>query len=211
MALIVGSSVIELGAGCALPSLLSATLAEAPSLVVITDYPDVNIMTNLISNVEHNRPHYNPRSTVHALGYDWGQDTRPLLSVSCVLILMVVQKAHRTITETFFLLSSRHRLRMKASTSSSCRTCCTSIGRTTSSYNHSRPSFARTRPRAHTLLLASTLKLTSVTTSCVRRDELVSRSRKARSNLCGAGLWKYLGVGWTWSSSESGRTCADGG
>ncbi|TFK84384.1 hypothetical protein K466DRAFT_527452 [Polyporus arcularius HHB13444] len=76
-----GATVVELGAGCALPSLLSSTLADSPSLVVITDYPDEKIMNNLISNVERNRPHYNPCSTVRALGYEWGQDTRPLLDL----------------------------------------------------------------------------------------------------------------------------------
>ncbi|KAI0720805.1 hypothetical protein C8T65DRAFT_632865 [Cerioporus squamosus] len=74
-------TVVELGAGCALPSLLSSTLADAPSLVVITDYPDETIQNNLVSNVERNMPHYNPCTTVRALGYEWGQDTRPLLDL----------------------------------------------------------------------------------------------------------------------------------
>ncbi|RPD55952.1 hypothetical protein L227DRAFT_532393 [Lentinus tigrinus ALCF2SS1-6] len=76
-----GKTVIELGAGCALPSLLSSTLTSPPSLVVITDYPDETILKNLFSNVDRNRPYYNPGSTVRALGYEWGQDTRPLLDI----------------------------------------------------------------------------------------------------------------------------------
>ena len=71
--------VIELGAGCALPSLLSATLEDAPALVVITDYPDGVIMGNLNANVERNRKHFSPKCDVHVVGYEWGQDVSPLL------------------------------------------------------------------------------------------------------------------------------------
>jgi len=35
--------VVELGAGCALPSLLMATLAEHPSVILVTDHPDKTI------------------------------------------------------------------------------------------------------------------------------------------------------------------------
>ena len=71
--------VIELGAGCALPSLLSATLADPPAVVVITDYPDDTIMKNLSENVSRNRPHFNSSCDVHPLGYEWGKDVSPLL------------------------------------------------------------------------------------------------------------------------------------
>lgn len=72
-------SVIELGAGCALPSLLAATLVEPPSLIVATDYPDDGILGNLKANVERNRLHYQPPCQVHCVGYEWGTDTTPLL------------------------------------------------------------------------------------------------------------------------------------
>ncbi|KAK0452330.1 hypothetical protein EV421DRAFT_1768355 [Armillaria borealis] len=52
-----GRRVVELGAGCALPSLLMSTLAQPPSLVVVTDYPDDVIMNNLKENVNRNRSH----------------------------------------------------------------------------------------------------------------------------------------------------------
>ncbi|KAI0764557.1 hypothetical protein BD413DRAFT_615682 [Trametes elegans] len=77
-----GKTVVELGAGCALPSLLSATLFEPPLLTVITDYPDDTIMKNLSNNVERNRPHYNEKCTVHALGYEWGTDVSKLLALA---------------------------------------------------------------------------------------------------------------------------------
>ncbi|KAI8976625.1 hypothetical protein BD414DRAFT_422876 [Trametes punicea] len=74
--------VVELGAGCALPSLLSATRSDPPSLVVITDYPDDAIMKNLSANVERNRLYFNARCAVHACGYEWGRDVSPLLDIA---------------------------------------------------------------------------------------------------------------------------------
>ncbi|KAH9917663.1 uncharacterized protein BXZ73DRAFT_53328 [Epithele typhae] len=74
-------SVIELGAGCALPSLLAATLAPAaPALAVVTDYPDDTILRNLHANVARNAPRFAPSCKVHAVGYEWGTDARPLLA-----------------------------------------------------------------------------------------------------------------------------------
>ena len=72
-------SVVELGAGCALPSLLSATLTRSPSVVLVTDYPDQGILQNLTGNVERNRPHYSEACSVYTSGYEWGQDISPLL------------------------------------------------------------------------------------------------------------------------------------
>ncbi|OBZ67397.1 Protein N-methyltransferase nnt1 [Grifola frondosa] len=72
-------TVIELGAGCALPSLLASVLPKPPSLVVITDYPDDTIMGNLTKNVETNRKHVSDGCRVHCTGYEWGQDASTLL------------------------------------------------------------------------------------------------------------------------------------
>jgi len=71
-------TVIELGAGCALPSLLMATLAEPPSLVVVTDYPDDIILSNLRDNVDRNRG-VTKRCTVECRGYEWGSDAEHLM------------------------------------------------------------------------------------------------------------------------------------
>ncbi|PIL23618.1 hypothetical protein GSI_14931 [Ganoderma sinense ZZ0214-1] len=76
-----GKTVVELGAGCALPSLLSSTLSNPPALVVITDYPDPVIIGNLTANVERNRPHFNDACAVHSIGYEWGQNVDPLLDI----------------------------------------------------------------------------------------------------------------------------------
>ena len=72
-------TVIELGAGCALPSLLLATVAEPPSLVVVTDYPDDMILGNLQRNVKRNLEHYTYGCNVLCLGYEWGKDVGALL------------------------------------------------------------------------------------------------------------------------------------
>ena len=71
--------VIELGAGCALPSLLLSTLSEPPSLVVVTDYPDEGILGNLKRNVEKNRNVVTKGCLVQSYGYEWGTDTSHLL------------------------------------------------------------------------------------------------------------------------------------
>jgi len=77
-----GQTMIELGAGCAVPSLLASTLAEPPALVVITDYPDEAILSNLTESVERNHGAISPGCDVRYLGYDWGTDISPLLNLS---------------------------------------------------------------------------------------------------------------------------------
>ncbi|KAF8636911.1 hypothetical protein AX17_003162 [Amanita inopinata Kibby_2008] len=78
---VAGRRVIELGAGCALPSLLMTALSEPPSLVVITDFPDDTIMSNLKNNVERNRDLATLGCKVHCLGYEWGKDAGDLLQL----------------------------------------------------------------------------------------------------------------------------------
>lgn len=79
---VAGRSIVELGAGCALPSLLTATLSEPPRLVVVTDYPDDIILGNLRSTVERNEKHFRPPCVVHCQGYEWGKDASSLLHLS---------------------------------------------------------------------------------------------------------------------------------
>ena len=71
--------VVELGAGCALPSLLSTTLENPPSLVVITDYPDDIIMGNLTKNINTNIQHTSSNCKTICFGYAWGEDATTLL------------------------------------------------------------------------------------------------------------------------------------
>ncbi|EIN08522.1 hypothetical protein PUNSTDRAFT_134901 [Punctularia strigosozonata HHB-11173 SS5] len=81
---VAGKSVIELGAGCALPSILLSTLPEpqAPSLVIPTDYPDPVILNNLQGNVERNANLATPRCTVKWQGHAWGEDTDKLTTAA---------------------------------------------------------------------------------------------------------------------------------
>lgn len=67
--------VLELGAGAGLPSLLASR--RGAGKVVITDYPD----TDLVENLEYNVSTAGKgRDNIQALGYRWGQDVAPLLS-----------------------------------------------------------------------------------------------------------------------------------
>ncbi|KAK0238034.1 hypothetical protein EDD85DRAFT_832713 [Armillaria nabsnona] len=77
-----GRRVVELGAGCALPSLLMSALAQPPSLVVVTDYPDDVIMKNLKENVNRNRSHVSYGCITCCQGYEWGTDAHSLLSLT---------------------------------------------------------------------------------------------------------------------------------
>jgi nicotinamide N-methyltransferase len=72
--------VIELGAGCGLPSLLSATLPKPPRLVVVTDYPDEVILGNLRRNVEKNGALFQASGcVVLCRGYEWGESAEQLM------------------------------------------------------------------------------------------------------------------------------------
>ena len=68
---------LELGAGSGLPSLVAAWHRAA--CVVITDYPDENLISNISENAKKNVPN-NP--SVHVLGYRWGDSPQTLFDVS---------------------------------------------------------------------------------------------------------------------------------
>jgi nicotinamide N-methyltransferase len=65
-------TVLELGAGAGLPSLISAHLAA--KRVVVTDYPDADLIDNLSYNIEACAPSL----PIVAKGYLWGADISPL-------------------------------------------------------------------------------------------------------------------------------------
>lgn len=73
--------VLELGAGAALPTLLASTLPRerAPSLAVVTDYPDPTILDNLARNVSTNHELYCATSRVLWRGHEWGTDNSEIL------------------------------------------------------------------------------------------------------------------------------------
>lgn len=75
--LVANKTVLELGAGAGLPSLVSAICGA--SQVVVTDYPDID----LVQNLQHNIDHCNllpEKKNIAALGYLWGASPDALLA-----------------------------------------------------------------------------------------------------------------------------------
>lgn len=75
MTLIKGKVVLELGAGAGLPSLIC--VKEGAEKVVVTDYPDAELIENLQYNIEHITSQQ--QNQIVAKGYLWGNDVQPLL------------------------------------------------------------------------------------------------------------------------------------
>lgn len=82
--LIKGKTVLELGAGAGLPSLVCAILGA--KIVVVTDFPDPDLIENIWYNIEHCQT---PTTAVDSIdikkiataeGYLWGADPAPLLA-----------------------------------------------------------------------------------------------------------------------------------
>lgn len=96
-------AVVELGAGCALPSLLAATLPTPPALIVITDYPDEAILANLRINFSANHRLTAPGCSVFCAGHEWGTDATPILFVHCSSCFILSTRAYAPIyfEETF--------------------------------------------------------------------------------------------------------------
>lgn len=74
--LITNRTILELGAGAGLPSLVCAMLGAKK--VVVSDYPDPDLVSNLWHNIE-SCP-VKVAGTIVAEGYCWGADTTPLLA-----------------------------------------------------------------------------------------------------------------------------------
>ncbi|KAF8501202.1 nicotinamide N-methyltransferase [Gautieria morchelliformis] len=74
-----GKSVLELGAGAGLPSLVAALCGARK--VMLTDYPDEQLLENLKINVENNIPS-EIRRGVQVQGYVWGRSIGTVLSDS---------------------------------------------------------------------------------------------------------------------------------
>lgn len=67
--LVQDKTVLELGAGAGLPSLVAAVLGAGR--VVVTDYPDEELIVNLRYNIEHCPP-LQEKSRIVAEGFLWG-------------------------------------------------------------------------------------------------------------------------------------------
>ncbi|KAK5115366.1 hypothetical protein LTR62_001566 [Meristemomyces frigidus] len=72
--LVEDKTILELGAGAGLPSFVAAL--NGAKTVVVTDYPDVDLVENLRHNIEHN---HLQSVDVHAEGYLWGAETKKLI------------------------------------------------------------------------------------------------------------------------------------
>jgi nicotinamide N-methyltransferase len=76
--LITSKTVLELGAGAGLPSLVCGVLGAKK--VVVTDYPDPDLVANLWKNIEACELLSREGVSIVAEGYCWGADTKPLLT-----------------------------------------------------------------------------------------------------------------------------------
>ncbi|KIJ36365.1 hypothetical protein M422DRAFT_61190 [Sphaerobolus stellatus SS14] len=115
-----GKTVVELGAGCALPSLLASTMPapRTPQLVVITDYPSDEILSNLAKNVAQNSHLVQASCKVVWEGYEWGQDASPILEhlhhgmgfdVVILSDLLYFDTSHAALAESVVALLGRHK------------------------------------------------------------------------------------------------------
>ena len=75
--LIQNRTILEMGAGAGLPSLICAL--NGAKKVVVTDYPDADLIENLRCNIDHCPDLPDPKNVV-ADGYLWGASTANLIS-----------------------------------------------------------------------------------------------------------------------------------
>ncbi|KAJ1723845.1 Protein N-terminal and lysine N-methyltransferase efm7 [Coemansia erecta] len=73
-------SVLELGAAGALPSLISA--CNGATKLVVTDYPDHDLIENIRKNVEANMPVRLADGSVQVTGFKWGYDIDRIAGLS---------------------------------------------------------------------------------------------------------------------------------
>ncbi|KAI9276253.1 putative methyltransferase-domain-containing protein [Sporodiniella umbellata] len=126
--LVKDKSVLELGAGGALPSLVAAI--NGATKVVVTDYPDKDLIENIEFNVKQNTPDLN----VQVEGYIWGTNTDKLKEA-----LPSGQTTYDVIILSDLIFNhSQHHAMLKT-----CRELLTPhTGRVYVFYTHHRPQFA---------------------------------------------------------------------
>ena len=81
-----GKDVLELGAGAGLPGLVSAILGAKK--VLITDYPDDDLIKNLWYNIQHCKALVSHKNHVSAQGYLWGAPMSIAMSPGFDLLIL---------------------------------------------------------------------------------------------------------------------------
>ncbi|MCJ1254949.1 nicotinamide n-methyltransferase [Lignoscripta atroalba] len=88
-ALVQGKDVLELGAGAGLPSIVCAIMgAKKVDGIVVTDYPDADLIENLTYNIKKCEPVWKVGPDISAEGYLWGAPTSSLLSAKFDLLIL---------------------------------------------------------------------------------------------------------------------------
>ncbi|KAJ3416861.1 nicotinamide n-methyltransferase [Chytridiales sp. JEL 0842] len=76
--LVKGKRVLELGAAASIPSMIS--VINGAEKVVITDWPEPQLMNRIKKNLEINTPAQYADGKVAVVGYQWGQEIEPVLA-----------------------------------------------------------------------------------------------------------------------------------
>ncbi|KAJ7077859.1 nicotinamide N-methyltransferase [Mycena belliarum] len=122
--------VLELGAGGGLPGLVSAK--NGAKHVVLTDYPDADLVTNMEFNVRENLPNA-LAACVSVQGYTWGHPVQPLLDA----LPYGAEGFHLIIMSDLVFNHSQHDALLQT-----CERCLSAQGCVLVFYTHHRPHLA---------------------------------------------------------------------
>jgi len=121
-----GKSVLELGAGAGLPSII-ASMNNAKK-VMATDYPDQDLLENLEYNVNHNVPQLFKSKSIEVKGHLWGKNTH---------LLMESEKFDIIILADLIFNHSQHTALLNT-----CQQCLKDDGLILVAFSHHRPKWA---------------------------------------------------------------------
>lgn len=76
--LVEGKDILEIGAAAGVPSIVCAL--RGARNVVMTDYPDPDLVDNMRRNAVSAAPQISPRTSLHVDGYKWGSPTDTIIS-----------------------------------------------------------------------------------------------------------------------------------
>lgn len=96
-------TVLELGAGAALPSLVALRLGARNT--VITDFPDESILANIRHELQANHMTRSAGLSSHVNGFQWGGDIRPIIELNNGQLFDVILLAEVLWKDTYSLHS----------------------------------------------------------------------------------------------------------